>query len=268
MSSETDNDMIQQKQQLFDYYGCFSFNDEEIISHNQTHTCALIDANQRDYSSSELLAAPTRRRKRQHGSTSSIVKKKEQVEHRRMTHIAVERNRRSQMNLYLSLLKSIMPPSYVHRGDQASIVGGAINFVKELEQLLHSLEAHKRKRSVNKSDHNIISKCDGLLISDFFKNNVVNEGMISEVRKVESHVNLKIVLRRQPKLMLKMLKGFQSLCLTVVHINLTTFHHMHMLLLFSLSLKVEDDCKMSSVNEISAAVYQMVGRFQQEGDSS
>jgi len=31
------------------------------------------------------------------------------------------------------------------QGDQASIVAGAINFVKELEQLLQSLEAQKRR---------------------------------------------------------------------------------------------------------------------------
>uniref|UniRef100_J3M0W3 BHLH domain-containing protein n=2 Tax=Oryza brachyantha TaxID=4533 RepID=J3M0W3_ORYBR len=61
-----------------------------------------------------------------------------------MTHIAVERNRRRQMNEYLAVLRSLMPESYVHRGDQASIVGGAIDFVKELEQLLQSLEAQKR----------------------------------------------------------------------------------------------------------------------------
>jgi hypothetical protein len=30
------------------------------------------------------------------------------------------------------------------QGDQASIIGGAINYAKELEQLLQSLEARKR----------------------------------------------------------------------------------------------------------------------------
>jgi hypothetical protein len=32
-----------------------------------------------------------------------------------MTHIAVERNRRKQMNEYLAVLRSLMPPSYVQR---------------------------------------------------------------------------------------------------------------------------------------------------------
>jgi len=42
-------------------------------------------------------------------------KNKEEIENQRMTHIAVERNRRKQMNEYLSVLRSLMPESYVQR---------------------------------------------------------------------------------------------------------------------------------------------------------
>ena len=42
-------------------------------------------------------------------------KNKEEVEHQRMTHIAVERNRRKQMNEYLAVIRSLMPPSCVQR---------------------------------------------------------------------------------------------------------------------------------------------------------
>ncbi|KAK3137873.1 hypothetical protein QOZ80_5AG0361560 [Eleusine coracana subsp. coracana] len=63
-----------------------------------------------------------------------------------MTHIAVERNRRRQMNEYLRVLRSLMPGSYVQRGDQASIIGGAIEFIRELEQLIQCLESQKRRR--------------------------------------------------------------------------------------------------------------------------
>ncbi|KAG8082922.1 hypothetical protein GUJ93_ZPchr0014g47662 [Zizania palustris] len=85
---------------------------------------------------------PQGRRKRRRRARSC--KSREDAENQRMTHIAVERNRRRQMNEYLAVLRSLMPESYVHRGDQASIVGGAIDFVKELEQLLQSLEAQQR----------------------------------------------------------------------------------------------------------------------------
>lgn len=57
-------------------------------------------------SSSE--ARPKRRRARTR-------KNQEEIENQRMTHIAVERNRRKQMNEYLSVLRSLMPDSYVQR---------------------------------------------------------------------------------------------------------------------------------------------------------
>ncbi|KAL6634943.1 hypothetical protein ACP70R_027614 [Stipagrostis hirtigluma subsp. patula] len=87
-------------------------------------------------------SAPGRVRKRRRRTRSC--KSREEAESQRMTHIAVERNRRRQMNEYLAVLRSLMPESYVQRGDQASVVGGAIEFVKELEQQLQSLEARKR----------------------------------------------------------------------------------------------------------------------------
>ena len=42
-------------------------------------------------------------------------KNKEEVETQRMTHIAVERNRRRLMNEYLAVLRSLMPASYVQK---------------------------------------------------------------------------------------------------------------------------------------------------------
>lgn len=52
-----------------------------------------------------------RRKRRRTRST----KNKEEIENQRMTHIAVERNRRKQMNEYLAVLRSLMPSSYVQR---------------------------------------------------------------------------------------------------------------------------------------------------------
>lgn len=50
--------------------------------------------------------------KRKRARTS---KTSEEVESQRMTHIAVERNRRKQMNEHLRVLRSLMPGSYVQR---------------------------------------------------------------------------------------------------------------------------------------------------------
>jgi hypothetical protein len=44
-----------------------------------------------------------------------VCKNKEEAETQRMTHIAVERNRRKQMNEHLQVLRSLMPESYAQR---------------------------------------------------------------------------------------------------------------------------------------------------------
>lgn len=56
----------------------------------------------------------TTREKRKRKRTRPV-KNKEDVENQRMTHIAVERNRRRQMNDHLSVLRSLMPSSYIQR---------------------------------------------------------------------------------------------------------------------------------------------------------
>ncbi|XP_009403078.2 transcription factor bHLH94-like [Musa acuminata AAA Group] len=205
---------------------------------------------------------------------TKVFKNQEEVENQRMTHIAVERNRRKQMNEYLAVLQSLMPASYVQRGDQASIIGGAINFVKELEQLVQSLEARKR----------VAKRMDAAPFADFFtfpqysttgsrsaNNDCADEGATEnrpavadiEVTMVESHANLKVLSRRRPKQLLKMVLGLQNLRLTTLHLNVTSIAEMAF---YSFSLKVEDDCQLTSVDEIATAVHQMVGTIQEDAD--
>jgi Helix-loop-helix DNA-binding domain len=57
-------------------------------------------------------AVQSRRKRRRRARTC---KNKEDAESQRMTHIAVERNRRRQMNEYLAVLRSLMPDSYIQR---------------------------------------------------------------------------------------------------------------------------------------------------------
>ncbi|GJR13049.1 transcription factor SPEECHLESS-like protein [Tanacetum coccineum] len=64
----------------------------------------------------------------------------------KVSHIAVERNRRKQMNEHLTVLRSLMPCFYVKRGDQASIIGGVVDYITELQQVLQSLEAKKQRK--------------------------------------------------------------------------------------------------------------------------
>lgn len=132
------------------------------------------------------------------------------------------------------------------QGDQASIIGGAINFVKELEQLLQSMEAHKR------TTQQLNASCSSPF-ADFFTypqyssraNNcspssetlAENHSAIPEIEvtMVESHANLKVLTRRRPKQLLQMIAGFQNLYLTILHLNVTTMDQM---VLYSFSVKV------------------------------
>ncbi|KAG6392734.1 hypothetical protein SASPL_146959 [Salvia splendens] len=198
-------------------------------------------------------------------------KNKEQMESQRMTHIAVERNRRRQMNDYLAVLRSIMPPSYAQRGDQASIVGGAINFVKELEQLQQFLEA-TNPANQQQPNQNLFSNFftfpqystrPSTTTSSQVDAVAVHGSSIAdiEVMMVESHANIKLSTKKLPKQLLKLVAGFQSIGLTILHLNITAVDQS---VLYCFSVKVEIECQLTTVNEIATTVHDIVGLLQEE----
>ncbi|XP_027356512.1 transcription factor bHLH96-like [Abrus precatorius] len=212
----------------------------------------------------------TVRRKRRR---SKNAKNKEEIENQRMTHIAVERNRRKQMNEYLAVLRSLMPSSYVQRGDQASIIGGAINFVKELEQLLQSMES-QRKTNENIGLNGSSPFAEFFTFPQYTKqsnnggatmaeNQAQKQWAVAdiEVTMVDSHANLKILSKKRTGLLMKMVVGLQGLRFTILHLNVTTLDDMA---LYSVSVKVEDGCQLNTVDEIAAAVNQLLRRVQEE----
>ncbi|XVF80324.1 hypothetical protein PTKIN_Ptkin15bG0061400 [Pterospermum kingtungense] len=248
---------------------------------------------QKNFTKSPAITRERRKRKRTRPS-----KNKEEVESQRMTHIAIERNRRRQMNDYLNSLRSLMPPSYIQRvnmsnpsklltsicclflsqtlyffffflqGDQASIIGGAIDFVKELEQLLQSLEAQKRMTRVeeSKSIYNLVSKSqpesgigsENGHCGEDVKAESKPAGAAKpeiEVNVIHNHVNLKIQCSRRLGQLLQAIVTLESLRLTVLHLNITSSQ---VSVLYSFNLKMEDDCKLRSADEIAAAVHQIL----------
>ncbi|KAL1569666.1 transcription factor bHLH96-like [Salvia divinorum] len=185
-------------------------------------------------------------------------KNKEEMENRRMTHIVVERNRRRKMNDYLAILRSIMPPSYTQRGDQASIVGGAINFVKELEQLQQFLEAN------NHANKNLFSNFFTFPQYSTRPSAAVEQRQSRiadiEVMMVECHANIKVSTKRHPKQLLKLVTGFQSIGLTILHLNITTVDQS---VLYSFSVKVEVECQLTTINEMATTVHDILGMIQE-----
>ncbi|KAF2946439.1 hypothetical protein DAI22_02g293800 [Oryza sativa Japonica Group] len=218
-----------------------------------------------------------------------------------------------------------------HGGDQASIVGGAIEFVKELEQQLQSLEAQKRTLLPhhkarcddatpmhNASGSNVgaggcmeptttTSNCSSSVTEDapsadappfaqFFaypqyvwchspRDSTTTTTAASasasasasssspatvaaalqsehrsgladiEVSLVETHASVRVMSPRRPGQLLKMIAGLQALRLTVLHLNVTTLDS---LVLYTLSVKVEEGCSLTTVDDIAAAVHHVL----------
>ncbi|KVH91711.1 Myc-type, basic helix-loop-helix (bHLH) domain-containing protein [Cynara cardunculus var. scolymus] len=182
-----------------------------------------------------------RRRKKKRG-----FRNEEDVESQRMNHIAVERNRRKQMNHHLAALPSI--------------IGGAIEFVKELEHLLQSLEAQKflsiRQQDPtihDENSNNPTQECEipqlPLHFQKFFtcpqytwssipntnasKSNATMADI--EVNLVQTHANLRILSRKRLKQLSKMVVFLQTCYLSILHLNVTTFDPF---VLYSITLKV------------------------------
>ncbi|XP_015963288.1 transcription factor bHLH71 [Arachis duranensis] len=273
-------------------------------SHGSSSTSFLVEENK-----VEEYGERTTTRKRQSGEAGQgkkkrrrkprVCKNKEEAENQRMIHITVERNRRKLMNEHLAVLRSLMPESYVQRGDQASIVGGAIEFVKELEQLLQCLEAQKLKlvhQGMAAQQSNKNNNEDELMMmmmmvmgsapfSHFFvhpqftwsqapnkyashhnktnNNNNNNQAAMAdiEVTLIETHANLRILSRKSPKQLSKLLSGFQNLSLTILHLNVTS---MDPLVLYSISAKVEEECQLGSVDDIASAVHNLLKMIEEE----
>ncbi|WOL01420.1 transcription factor FAMA [Canna indica] len=194
-------------------------------------------------------------------------KTREEVESQRMTHIAVERNRRRQMNEHLRVLRSIMPRSYVQRGDQASIVGGAIEFVRELEQLLQCLESQKRRRlfdncetsrsamelpSLNPFGHPFPDSDQVNLREEMAENKSCLADV--EVRLLGFDAMIKILSRRRPGQLLKTIAALEDLQFTILHSNITTVEQT---VLYSFNVKIANET-VCTAEDIANSVQQIL----------
>ncbi|KOM53459.1 hypothetical protein LR48_Vigan09g211800 [Vigna angularis] len=151
-----------------------------------------------------------------------------------MSHIAVERNRRRQMNEHLKVLRSLTPCFYIKRGDQASIIGGVIEFIKELHQVLQALESQKRRKSLSPSPgpsprtlqpnfHQLDSS--SIIGPNSFKE--LGASCNSSVADVEvkisgSNVILKVISQRIPGQVARIITVLESLSFEVLHLNISS----------------------------------------------
>ncbi|KAI4345370.1 hypothetical protein L6164_012500 [Bauhinia variegata] len=203
------------------------------------------------------------------------IKTSEEVQSQRMIHMAVERNRRKQMNEHLRVLRSLMPGSYVQRGDQASIIGGAIEFVRELEQLLQCLESQKSRRLLGEAGHSRAQLGDNSSLQiqqpPFFPSTPLpNEHMLEtglhedtaenkscladvEVKLLGFDAMIKILSRRRPGQLIKTIAGLEDLQLIILHTNITTIEQT---VLYSFNVKVASDSSFTA-EDIANSVQQI-----------
>jgi hypothetical protein len=148
--------------------------------------------------------------------------------------------------------------SFFAQGDQASIVGGAINYVRELEQLLQSLEVQRtlKDHSSNSSNNPFASfftfpQYSSATTSASHRNpsnHTIEETAVRSPRSpsvtadieasmVEGHASVKVQAPRRPRQLLRLAAGLQQLGLTILHLNVSTAGTMVM---YSFSLKVSD----------------------------
>nr|AKN09585.1 basic helix-loop-helix transcription factor [Salvia miltiorrhiza] len=177
-----------------------------------------------------------------------------------MSHIAVERNRRRQMNEHLKVLRSLTPCFYIKRGDQASIIGGVIEFIKELHQVVQSLEAKKRRKSLSPSPGPSprqfrLSPPPETPFSDDFKE--LGACCNSPVADVEakisgSNVILRTISKRIPGQIVRIIGALERLSFEILHLNIST---MEDTVLYSFVVKIGLECQVS-VEELAFEVQQ------------
>nr|GLL39594.1 transcription factor bHLH96-like [Ipomoea trifida] len=167
-------------------------------------------------------------------------------------------NRRQQINANLSYLHSLLPESYIQKGDEASILGGAINYVKELEEELQVLCAKNSTTNLLEDVGSGASDdCRGYQLS------TPSGDHIQVTMAGENHVDLKLHSKWRPKLLPRFISQIESLMLTVLHFNLSRADQF---VLCSLSLKVEDGSKYTSVKRIATVVNRIMARIQEEDE--
>lgn len=157
---------------------------------------------------------------------------------------------------------------YYEQVDQASIVGGAINYVKELEHQLQLLSGQNFEGGTSSSSpfaeffsfpqYSTSSSSGGNLIATtddpWGKENKIAAMADIEVTMVESHANLKIRSKTRPKQLIKMVNGLQSLRLTILHLSVTTVDQVA---LYSLCVKVSFFNKFLSKQQKRSIFYHL-----------
>jgi UTP:GlnB (protein PII) uridylyltransferase len=111
--------------------------------------------------------------------------------------------------------------------------------VKELEQLLQSLEAQERIKKNEEFGSSSSPTSYGMKLSSCEENEVKAENKSEaadiKVTLIQTHVNLKIECKKRHGQLIKVIVALENLRLSILHLNITSFDSS---VLYSLNLKV------------------------------
>ncbi|XP_021904851.1 transcription factor MUTE, partial [Carica papaya] len=150
------------------------------------------------------------------------------------------------------------PCFYIKRGDQASIIGGVIEFIKELHHVLQALESKKqRMKSVSPRapvvhHPQLDQRCFG---HESFKE--IGASCNSPLADVEAKISgpnvvLKVISRRIPGQVVKIITVLEKLSFEILHLNISS---MEDTVLCSFVIKIGLECHLS-LEELALEVQQ------------
>ncbi|KAH9610243.1 hypothetical protein KSS87_012871 [Heliosperma pusillum] len=143
------------------------------------------------------------------------------------------------------------------KGDQASIIGGVVEFIKELHQVLQSLESQKRRKSLSLSptpspiqpsprqvaNANIITnhsfEFDGAKEMVACCNSPVAD---VEAKISGSNVVLRVISKRNRGQLLKIVDALEKLSFEIIHLNISS---MDDTVLYYFVVKIGLECELS-----------------------
>ncbi|KAL8162865.1 hypothetical protein V2J09_014354 [Rumex salicifolius] len=199
------------------------------------------------------------------------VKTTEEVESQRMTHIAVERNRRKQMNEHLRVLRTLMPSSYVQRCLESQkrrrLYGEATPSGGNGPLPLENNQPYDPNNPPTNANEDNQAMAPNKLVVDLDNTMMMNNlvGLQEETAESKSSIAdvevkllgfdafIKILSRRRSGQLIKAISALQDLQFNILHTNVTTIEQT---VLYSFNVQISSDTRFSA-EDIASSVQQI-----------
>jgi hypothetical protein len=147
------------------------------------------------------------------------------------------------------------------QGDQATVVGGAIDYVKQLEQQLVALQAEAAAR--RRGCCPAASSSDSVFVSPQFTSYSADPSSrgggcdVEATAAVGGHVRVRVAGRRWPGRLVRAVAALEDLRLAVLHLAVTSVGHDAVVYCFNLKVRVSTGASstVSTTMSIASSIY-------------